>query len=159
MLPATAGWQQAGKPQPQIAIHRPVSRLFFVSPYLSWEKNWTTPACWKTYWKCIAFEVGTLCGIILCVCADLFYFMHPLKWDNYRTTSEAPSPGLEAETNTKIIKTETSLHLNLESFFFLFFILFYFILFIYFFFHLLIFYFYSDLHSFYFLFSILSLSL
>jgi hypothetical protein len=32
MPPATAGWQQqAGKPQPQIAIHRPVSRLFFFS--------------------------------------------------------------------------------------------------------------------------------
>jgi hypothetical protein len=90
----------------------------------------------------------------------LFYFMRPLWWDNYRTTSKAPSSGLEAETDTKIIKTETSLHLNLEVFFFLFFILFYFILFLYkyFFFHLLIFYFYSYLYSFYFLFSILSLS-
>jgi hypothetical protein len=38
---------------------------------------------------------------------------------------------MEVETDTKIIKTETSLHLNLEGFFFLFFILFYFILFIY----------------------------
>jgi hypothetical protein len=62
----------------------------------------------------------------------LSYFMCPLWWDNYRTTSEAPSPGLEAETDTKIIKTETSLHLNLEVFFFfsfnfLFSILFYFI--------------------------------
>jgi hypothetical protein len=63
-----------------------------------------------------------------------------------QNTSEAPSPGLEAETDTKIIKTETPLHLNLEGFFFnfLFFILFYFIyiyiyIYIHFFFHLLIF--------------------
>jgi hypothetical protein len=35
-----------------------------------------------------------------------------------QTTSETPSPGLEAERlNTKIIKTETLLHLNLEIFF------------------------------------------
>jgi hypothetical protein len=61
----------------------------------------------------------------------LFYFMRPLWWDNYRTTSEAPSPGLETETDTKIIKTETSFHLNLEVFFyFLFFILFYFYIYI-----------------------------
>jgi hypothetical protein len=32
MPPATAGWQQQeGEPQPQIAIHRTVSRLFFFS--------------------------------------------------------------------------------------------------------------------------------
>jgi hypothetical protein len=102
-----------------------------------------------------------------CLCPDslgrrgqvLFYFMRSPWWDNYRTTSEAWFPELETEMDTKIIKSETSLHLNLEVFFFfLFFILFYFILFIYFFFHLLIFYFYSYLYSFYFLFSILSLS-
>jgi hypothetical protein len=139
MPPATAGWQQwAGKRQPQIAIHRTVSRLFFffLSPYLWWENNQTTPACWKTYWNYIAFELRTVCRVFLfCfVFCVLFYFMCLLWWDNYRTTSEAPSPGLEAETDTKIIKTETSLHLNLEGFFnFLFFILFYFILFIYFF--------------------------
>jgi hypothetical protein len=70
-------------------------------------------------------------------------------------------------TNTKIIKSETSLHFNLEVLFFfnfiylfIFYFIVYFILFIYkhFFFHLLTFYFYSYLYSFYFLFSILSLS-
>jgi hypothetical protein len=33
-------------------------------------------------------------------CAVLFYFIFPLWWDNYRTTSEAPCPGLEAEGRT-----------------------------------------------------------
>jgi hypothetical protein len=32
-------------------------------------------------------------------CAVLFYIISPLWWDNYRT-SEAPSPGLEAEGQT-----------------------------------------------------------
>jgi hypothetical protein len=84
------------------------------------------------------------------LCAILFYFMRPFWWDNYRTTSEAPSPGLEAEMDTKIIKTETSLHLNL-GFFFLFFILFSFNFYT-FFLSFIIFYFYSYLYSFYFIF-------
>jgi hypothetical protein len=46
----------------------------------------------------------TLWGFFVCVCAVLFYFMRPLWWDNYRTTSEAPSPGLEAETDTKLLR-------------------------------------------------------
>jgi hypothetical protein len=78
------------------------------------------------------------------------YFMHPLWWDNYRTTSEAPSPWLEAEMDTKIIKTETSLHLNMEVFFIFYFSVWFILFYIYFFFHLLIFYFYSYLCSFYF---------
>jgi hypothetical protein len=103
-------------------------------------ENWSYfPTCWKTYRNCIAFELGTLGGFF---CAVLFYFMCPLWWDNYKTTSEAQSPGLEAEMDTKIIKTETSLHLNLEVYF-LFsifhFVLFYFIYIYIFFFHLLIF--------------------
>jgi hypothetical protein len=64
--------------------------------------------------------------------AVLFYFMCSLWWDNYRATTEAPSPELEAETNTKFIKAENSLHLNLEVFFFyssFCFILFYFYIF------------------------------
>jgi hypothetical protein len=158
MPPATAGWQQrAGKPQPQIAIHRPVSRLFFffLSLYLWWENNWTTPGCWKTYWNCIAMELGTLGG--------LFFFVHfcstlCLPFDE--TTTEQIWVTISRiggwGTNTKIIKTEISLHLNMEVQIF-YFVLFYFILYI-FFFHLLIFYFYSYLYSF-FLFSIISLSL
>jgi hypothetical protein len=78
---------------------------------------------WDTRWFIFFF---------FCLCAVLFYFMHPLWWDNYRTTTEVPSLALEAETDTKIIKTEISLHLNLEGFFFLLLlILFFFILFIY----------------------------
>jgi hypothetical protein len=136
-----------------------LQNLFFLSiPLMRKQPNYTCMLknllklyciwTWDTLW-------------VFCFCLVLFYFMHPLWWDNYRTASEAPSPELKAETDTKIIKNETSMHLNLEifKFYFLFFILFYFILFIYFFFHLLIFNFYSYLYSFYFLFSILSLSL
>jgi hypothetical protein len=94
-------------------ILRTASRLFIffsLSPYLLWENNQITPASWKTYWNCIAFEHGTLGGVFFVrICVVLFYFMHPLWWDDYRTISEAPSPGLE---------TEISLHLNLEVFWF-----------------------------------------
>jgi hypothetical protein len=55
------------------------------------------PACWKTYWNCIAFELGTLCEVFFLFCMVLFYFIFPLWWDNYKTISEAPSPGLETE--------------------------------------------------------------
>jgi hypothetical protein len=132
MPPATAGSQQwAGKPQPQIAIHRPVSRLFFfLSPYLWWENNWTTHACWKTYWNCIAFELRTLGGLFLCVCAVLFHFMSPLWWDNYRTTSEAPSPGLQAEGWTpKLLRLKFHCIWTWRLLFFIFHFLFCFILF------------------------------
>jgi hypothetical protein len=168
MPPATAGWQQrAGKPQPQIPFSLLSPDSFFFSPYLWWENKRITPACWKTYWNCIAFELGTLGGFLcVCVCVVLFYFMRPLWWDNYKTISEAPSPGLETEMDTQIIKTETSLHLNLEVFwffgFFLKFSIFHFILIH---FYILIFlsftYFLFLFLSlfFYFWFSILSLSL
>jgi hypothetical protein len=43
-------------------IHRTVSSLFFFLSLPLIRNNWTTPACWKTYWKSIAFELGTLCG-------------------------------------------------------------------------------------------------
>jgi hypothetical protein len=73
------------------------------SPFLWWHNNRTTPGCWKTYWNCIAFEFGTLCGAFL-YCFVLFGFFH-LWWDNNRTTSETPSPGLEAEGLTpKLLK-------------------------------------------------------
>jgi hypothetical protein len=35
--------------------------------------------------------------LLLLFCVVLVYFIFPLWWDNYRTTSEAPSPELEAE--------------------------------------------------------------
>jgi hypothetical protein len=133
--------------------------LFFLPPYLWRENNWTTPACWKTYWNSFAFELGTLCGYFF-YCAVLFYFMCPLWWENYKTTSETPSPGLETEIDTKIIKTETSLHLNLEVFFFQFFIFFYFIfIHIYNFFHLHFLFLFLYLFFLFFIFNPLSVSL
>jgi hypothetical protein len=157
MLPATAVWQQqAGRPQLQIAIHRPVSRLFFfLSPYLWWENNQTTPACWKIYWNCIAFELRILGGFFglfwfFFFFAVLFYFMSLLWWENYRTTSEAPSPGLEAVGWTpKFLRLKLHCIWTWRVFF-----IFHFVLFYTFFKN-----FYSYLYSFYFIFSILSLSL
>jgi hypothetical protein len=54
----------------------------------------------------------------------------PLSWENDRTTSATPSPGLELRDKQKIIKTEILLHLNLEIFIFFSFI--YFLIFIFF---------------------------
>jgi hypothetical protein len=90
-------------------------------------------------------NLGHFVGFVL-VCAVLVYFIFPLWWDNYRTASEAPSPGLEAEGWTP------KLHLNLEIFF-LFFTLF---LKIYIYIYIFI---YLFLVFIFFLFSILSLSL
>jgi Na+/melibiose symporter-like transporter len=108
MPPATAGWQQkAGKPQLQIPFSElsPDTFFFFVSlPLMREQPNYTCKlknllrlSCiwtWDTWW--VFFCV--------CVCVVLFYFMHPLWWDNYRTTSEAPSPGLETDRTTKLLR-------------------------------------------------------
>jgi hypothetical protein len=95
--------------------------LLFLSPYLWWENNQTTPACWKTYWNCIAFELGTLCGVF---CFPLFGFgFFPLWWDNDRTTSESPSPGLQAEGLTlKLLRLKLYCIWTWRFFIFLFFI-------------------------------------
>jgi hypothetical protein len=147
---------------PRYHLQNCLETLFFFSPYLWWDNNLTTPACWKTYWNCIAIELGTLCGIFfVCVqfCSILcFPFDETTTEQHLSTISRIGGWG----TNTKIIKTETSLHLNLAGFFYF---LFYFLIHFYFyllclyifFFHLLIFHFYSYLYSFYFLFLILSL--
>jgi hypothetical protein len=66
--------------------------LFFFL-ILWWDNNLTTPACWKTYWNCIASELGTLC----CVLVFLLVWFFPFWWDNDRTTSKTPSPEFEAE--------------------------------------------------------------
>jgi hypothetical protein len=102
--------------------------LCFLSPYLWWENNWTTPACWKIYWNCIAFELGTLCGFFffLVLCGFVLFYVTPLM-NNYRT-SEAPSPGLEAEGRTpKLLRLKlhciwTWRFFSFLSLFFLFFI-------------------------------------
>jgi hypothetical protein len=106
---------------------------------------WTSDTLWVFYF-------------FVLFCTVLFYFIFPLWWDNYRTKSEAPSPGLEAEGWTpKLLRLKLHCIWTWRFFLFnLFHILFY-VLHI-FFFHLLIFYIYSYLHSFYFLFSILCLS-
>jgi hypothetical protein len=101
-------------------------------------------------------NLGHLVGLCVCVCVCVvfFNFICPLWWDNYRTTSEAPSPGLETDTDTQIIKTETSLHLNSEVLWFFGFLRFFkFSIF-----HFILFYFYIQIFlSFtYFLFLFLS---
>jgi hypothetical protein len=126
MPPATAGWQQwAGRPQPQMAIHRPVSRLFSLSlPLMRKQPNYTCMLknllklfciwTWDTLWVfCFV-----LCSFVL------FYFsplMRQLQNNIWDTISRTGGWG----TNTKIIKTETSLHLNLEIFNFFFIYLFF----------------------------------
>jgi hypothetical protein len=93
--------------------------LFFLSPYLWWDNNWTTPACWKTYWNCIAFELGTLCGVCLfflvrfCFILDFLVFF---PFDETTTELLTISRNGGWGTNAKIIKTETLFHLNLEIF-------------------------------------------
>jgi hypothetical protein len=159
MPPATADWQQrAGKPQPQIPFTElSTDSLFFSLPIFDEKTTELHLHAEKLTETVLHLNLEHCEGFFFC--AVLFYFMHPLWWDNYRATSEAPSPGLETEMDIKIIKTETSLHLNLEAFFLIYFP-FCFILYIYiYFFHLLIFYFYTYFYSFYFLYSILSLSL
>jgi hypothetical protein len=54
----------------------------FRSPYLWWDNNQTKPASWKTYWNCIAFELGTLCGF----CFVMFWFILFFPFDE--TTTE-----------------------------------------------------------------------
>jgi hypothetical protein len=114
MPPATAGWQQwTDKPQPQIAINITISRLFFsLSPYLWWDKNQTTcmlKSLLKLY--CIwTWDTLWVFFFVLC-CFVLSYFsplMRQLQNNIWGTISRTGGWG----TNTKIIKTESLLHLN-----------------------------------------------
>jgi hypothetical protein len=178
-------WGQASvKLNPEICINNAASRLtavgrqatatdshsqtclqtlFFLSPYLWRENNQITPACWKTYWNCIAFELGTLCGyfVCVCVCSYVLLYVSPLMRQLQNSIWGIISRIQCWGKDTKIIQTETSLHLNLEVvFYFLFFILFYFILFLYIFFLPFTYFLFLLLSLFfYFLFLILSLSL
>jgi hypothetical protein len=149
-------------------IHRPVSGLFFLSLPTFDEKTTELHLHTEILTETVLhLNLGHFVGLFwFCFC--FFFLVLPLWWDNYRTTSEAPSPGFGGwGMKPKIIKTETSVHLNLEGFFcnliyflffyFLFYILFFYI-YIYFFFHLLIFYFYSYLYSFFYFQSSLCLS-
>jgi hypothetical protein len=134
MPSATAGWQQQQESHScryhsQNCLQTLLFCFFFLSPYFWWENNRTIPPCWKTYWNCIAFELGTLCGFFCFLFFFLVQFCSTLciPFDETTTEQHLRHHLQETETDTKIIKTETSLHLNLEVFFFLFFILFYFI--------------------------------
>jgi hypothetical protein len=98
----------------------------------------TTLACWKTYWNCIAFELGTLCGFVFFVLCrfGLFYFsplMRQLQNNIWGTISRIGSWG----TNTKIA-FELGLFFNLLLYFYFNFYIF-FHLFIYLFIYFLVF--------------------
>jgi hypothetical protein len=68
----------------------------FLLPYLWWDNNQTTSACSKTYWNCIAFELGILCRGLFVLCGFVLFYFSPLM-RQLRTISETQSPGLEAE--------------------------------------------------------------
>jgi hypothetical protein len=107
MPPATAGWQQwAGKQHLQI----PLSVL---SPdYFCWLLPTFDDRTTKLHLHTenlteteLHLNLGHLVGFLcVYVCVVLFYFIHPLSWDNYRTTSEAPSLGLETEQTRKLLR-------------------------------------------------------
>jgi hypothetical protein len=96
----------------------------FFSLYLWWENNRTTPACWKTYWNCIAFELGTLGGLFFFWCSFILLYVFPLMRQLQSNIWGIICKTVAWGTNTKILKTETLLHLNLEVFIF-YFVLFY----------------------------------
>jgi hypothetical protein len=129
--PAKAGWQQrAGKPQPQITIHRTVSRLFFF-PSLPLMRQQLNDTCmlknllklyciwtWDTLWCFFSF-------VLFWVFLVFSSLMRQWQNDFSDTISRIGGWG----TKTKIIKTETLLHLNLEIYliFNFYFTLFYFL--------------------------------
>jgi hypothetical protein len=120
MPPATAGWQQqAGKPQPQIPFSElsPDSFFFFVSlPLMREQPNYTCKLKNLLKLYCIwTWDTRWVLWVCVCVCSFVLLYASPLI-RQLQTTSEASSPGLETETDTQIIKMETSLHLNLEGF-------------------------------------------
>jgi hypothetical protein len=96
MPPAAAGWQQwAGEPQPQIAIHRTVSRLFY---FLSSFDETTTKLhlCAEKLTEAVLhLNLGHLWRFLVLCCFVWFGFFPLMRqWQNY---FETPSPGLEAE--------------------------------------------------------------
>jgi hypothetical protein len=129
MLPAIAGWQQrASEWQPQIAIHRTVSRLFFFLPtfdetttelHLHAEKLTET-----ILHLTLGHYVEFYCIVLFCFVLFCFF---PLWWNNDRTISETPSPGLEAVGLTpKLIRLKLHCIWTWRVFFHLFIIYFFF---------------------------------
>jgi hypothetical protein len=81
-------------------ILRTVSRLFFFSlPTFDEKTTKLHLHAEKLTETVLHLNLGHFVGFfwVFLFCAVLFYFILPLWWDNYRTTSEAPSPGLESE--------------------------------------------------------------
>jgi hypothetical protein len=119
-LTAASRWATASDSHSQNCLQT----FFFLSLSLWWDNNWTIPACWKTYWNCIAFELGTLCGGFFVLCCFVLFFSPLMRqWQNYFWDTISRTGGWG--TITKIIKIETLLHLNLEIFFRLFIFIFY----------------------------------
>jgi hypothetical protein len=87
----------------------------------------------KNLLKLLHLNLVHFVGFCVCVYSFVLLYVSPLLRQLQNNIWGTISRTAGWEMNTKIIKTEISLHLNLEGFFFLFFILFYFILFIYFF--------------------------
>jgi hypothetical protein len=121
--------------------------LFFSLSLPLMRKQWNYTWMLKNLLKLYCIWTWDTLWVFFCVCAVLFYVMLPLWWDNYRTTSEAPSPGLEAEEWTpKLLRLKLHCIWTWRICFiiiFFYFVLFYFIFIYTFFFHLLILYFYS----------------
>jgi hypothetical protein len=138
-------------------ILRTVSRLFFFFFSLPLKRTTELHLQVEKHTETLLhLNLGHLVGFFFCVCVVLFYFMHPLWWDNYRTTSEAWSPGLETETVPKLLRLKPHAF-ELGGFFlfcFVFLLIFYFpfyfnsFLYIHISFIYLFFYFYSYLYFF-----------
>jgi hypothetical protein len=119
--PATAGWwQRAGRPQLQIFTELSPDSFFCLSlplmrkqpNYICMLKNLLKLYCiwiWDTLWGFVLF-CFVLCGFVLFYSSPL---VRQLQNNISGTISRIGGWGM----NTKIIKNETSLHLNLEIFF------------------------------------------
>jgi hypothetical protein len=110
----------AGELQPQIDINKAVSRLFvclFVSLVLWWDNDRTRIGCWRTNWNCIAFAIGIywFCFVFVFVFCLLVFSPLVRQWQNFIVDTNTRTWGWR--TNSKIIKTENLLHLNLGIFF------------------------------------------
>jgi hypothetical protein len=150
MLPSTADWkQQEGKPQPQIDIHRPVSRLFFSFPTFDDKTTKLHLHAEKLTGTVLHLNLGHFVGffvvLVFVLCSFVLLYVSPLmrqlQNNIWGTISRIGGWG----TNTKIIKTVISLHLNLEFFFLMYIFSFIYLFFIFILIFLFIFYFQSSL--------------
>jgi hypothetical protein len=134
MPPATAGWQQqTGKPQPQKAIHRPVSRLFFNSLLTFDEKTTELHLnAEKLTETVLHLDLGQLEGFPF-LCSFVLLYVSPLMTQLKINIWGTISRIADRWRTPKLLRLKFHCIWTLR---FLFFILFYFILYMYFFFHL-----------------------